>query len=138
MAISTPSPSPEVEVAAKATRRRFSAAEKARILDAYESASEIERAALLRRERIYSSLLSNWRKQRATGAPLASRRGPKANADATEVTRLQKRNALLEQKLAKAEQVIDIQGKVYALLRACAGESADQLELPPWQKGSPK
>ena len=48
-----------------------------------------------------------------------------------------KRNAALEEKLAKANQVIDIQGKVYALLRACAGESADQLDLPPWNKRSP-
>jgi len=38
----------------------------------------------------------------------------------------------------KAQQVIDIQGKVYALLRACAGEGADHLDLPPWQRGSRK
>jgi len=129
---------PNPEVAAKATRRRFSAGEKARILDAYESASEIERAAICRRERIYSSLLSNWRKQRAAGNPLSSRRGPKANPEAPEGARSQKRIVELERKLAKAEQVIDIQGKVYALLRACAGESADHLDLPPWQKGSSK
>ena len=52
------------------------------------------------------------------------------------MTRLQKRNRALEEKLVKAQQVIDIQGKVYALLRACAGESADQLDLPPWNKRS--
>jgi transposase len=127
---------PDSEVTAKATRRRFTAAEKARILDAYEVASDIERAALCRRERIYSSLLSRWRKQRGSGRPLSARRGPKPNPDAVEATRSQKRIAELEQKLAKAEQVIDIQGKVYALLRACAGESADGLDLPPWSKRS--
>ena len=132
----TPVSRPDPEVVAKATRRRFTAAEKARILDAYDAASAIERAALLRRERIYSSHLANWRKQRAAGAPLDAKRGRKADPDATEITRLQKRNAALEQKLAKANQVIDIQGKVYALLRACAGESADQLDLPPWNKRS--
>jgi len=129
---------PDPEVPAKATRRRFTAAEKARILAAYEAAGEIEKAAICRRERVYSSLLSNWRKQRAAGKPLAARRGPRPNLEATETTRLQKRNVELEQKLAKAERVIDIQGKAYALLRACAGESADQLDLPPWQKRSPK
>ena len=129
---------PDPEVPAKASRRRFTAAEKARILDAYDAASAIERAAIIRRERIYSSLLSNWRKQRASGAPLASKRGRKADPDAVEVTRLQKRNAVLEEKLAKANQVIDVQGKVYALLRACAGESAEQLDLPPWNKRSSK
>ena len=133
--ISTP---PDPEVPAKVTRRRFTADEKARILDAYEGASEIERAALCRRERIYSSLLSNWRKQRQSGRALAARRGRKPDLDATELTRLQKRNATLEQQLVKAQQVIDIQGKVYALLRACAGESAEGLDLPPWSKRSPK
>jgi transposase len=129
---------PDPEVPAKATRRRFTAADKARILDAYETASDIEKAAICRRERVYSSLLSNWRKQRASGSPLAARRGPKPNADATVMMRLQKRNAVLEQELVKAGQVIDIQGKVYALLRACAGESADHLDLPPWNKRSQK
>jgi transposase-like protein len=131
------SPKPPVsdtEVPAKVTRRRFTAAEKARILDTYEAASTIERAALLRRERIYSSHLTNWRKQRASGKPLESRRGRKPDPNACELTRLQKQNAALEQKLVKAQQVIDIQGKVYALLRACAGESADGLDLPPWNK----
>ena len=69
---------------------------------------------------------------------MPARRGPKADPENAEIMRLQKQNAALEGKLAKAEQVIDIQGKVYALLRACAGESADQLDLPPWNKRSSK
>jgi transposase-like protein len=133
----TPSPAiPDSEVPAKATRRRFTATEKARILDAYEGASSIERAALLRRERIYSSLLYSWRKQRSSGKALSTRRGPKPDPEAVEATRSQKRILELERKLEKAERVIDIQGKVYALLRACAGESADKLDLPPWNKRS--
>ena len=128
------SPAPDTEVPAKTTRRRFTAAQKARILDAYETASPIERAALCRREHIYSSIISNWRKQRASGVPLANRRGPKPDPEAVEAKRFNKRIAELERKLAKAQQVIDIQGKVYALLRACAGESADHLDLPPWNK----
>jgi transposase len=129
---------PDPEVPAKVTRRRFTAADKARILDAYEAASAIERAAICRRERVYSSLLSNWRKQRSTGKPLAVQRGRKPDPAAVEATHLQKRNAELERRLVKAEQVIEIQGKVYALLRAVAGESADHLDLPPWQKSAPK
>jgi transposase-like protein len=127
---------PNSEVPAKATRRRFTAAEKARLLDAYEGASAIGRAALLRRERIYSSLLYSWRKQRSSGKALSTRRGPKPDPEAAEVTRSQKRIVELERKLEKVERVIDIQGKVYALLRACAGESADKLDLPPWNKRS--
>ena len=72
--MATSPPLPDSEVPAKATRRRFTAAEKARILDAYEAASPIERAAICRRDSIYSSLLTNWRKQSVAGKPLASRR----------------------------------------------------------------
>ncbi len=124
----------ENEVPARVSRRRFTAAEKARILEEYEAASTIERAAICRRERIYSSHISNWRKQRATGKPLEAKRGRKADPQAAEITQLRKKNIELEKRLAKAEQVIDVQGKVYALLRAVAGESADQMDLPPWQK----
>jgi transposase len=77
------SAAPDPEVPAKATRRRFTAVQKARILDAYETASPIERAALCRRENIYSSIISNWRKQRASGIPLANRRGPKPDLEQT-------------------------------------------------------
>jgi transposase len=124
----------ENEVAARVTRRRFTAEQKARILEEYEHASAIEKAAICRREHIYSSHISNWRKQRASGKPLEAKRGRKPEPLAVENTRLRKRTIDLEQRLAKAEQVIDVQGKVYALLRAVAGESADQMDLPPWQK----
>lgn len=125
---------PDPEVPAKATRRRFSAADKARILDEYEDASSIERAALCRREHIYSSHIANWRKQRTAGAPLEAKRGRKPDPQAVEITRLRKANANLEQRLAKAGRVIDIQGKAYALLRSVVGESADEMDLPPWNK----
>jgi transposase len=127
---------PDPEVPAKATRRRFSAADKARILGEYEAASSIERAAICRREHIYSSHIANWRKQRAAGAPLESKRGRKPDPQGVEITKLRKENENLQKRLAKAERVIDIQGKAYALLRALAGESADQMDLPPWQKSS--
>lgn len=125
---------PDPEVPAKATRRRFSAAEKARILDEYAVASSIERAALCRREHIYSSHISSWRKQRASGAPLESKRGAKPDPQALEITHLRKENVNLERRLAKAGRVIDIQGKAYALLRSVVGESADEMDLPPWNK----
>ena len=125
---------PDPEVPAKAKRRRFTAAEKARILAEYEAASAVERASLCRRERIYSSHIAAWRKQRDSGRPLEAKRGRKADPQAVESTRLRKENEKLQERLAKAERVIEIQGKVYALLRAVAGESADQMDLPPWQK----
>jgi transposase len=125
---------PDPEVAAKATRRRFSAADKARILAEYEQASAIERAAICCRERIYSSHIANWRKQRDAGAPLEAKRGRKTDPQGVENTRLRRENEKLQERLAKAERAIAVQGKVYALLRAVAGESADQMDLPPWSK----
>ena len=127
-------PNHDPEVSGRVTRRRFTAAQKARILEEYERGSAVERAALCRRERMYSSLISNWRRQLADGRPLAEKRGRKPDPQSAEITRLRKKEADLEQRLAKAEQVIDVQGKVYALLRSVAGKSADQLDLPPWSK----
>ena len=60
---------------------------------------------------MYSSLLCNWWKQRSSGKPLNARRGRKADPQLVEHTQLQRRYARLEQRLAKAEQAIDIQGK---------------------------
>lgn len=129
--MSIASDSPDPEIPAKATRRKYSNDQKARILDEYEMASSIERASICRREKIYSSTITKWRAQRAAGV---TKRGRKPDPQRVEKSQLEKRCASLEQRLKKAEQVIDIQGKVYELLRACAGESADHLVLPPWQK----
>jgi transposase len=127
---------PDPEVPAKAERRRFTAAQKARILAEYERASTIERAAMCRRERIYSSHISNWRKEQRSGRPLEAQRGRKPDPQVVELTRLRRECESLQKRLAKAERVIDVQGKAYALLRAVAGESADQMDLPPWSKRS--
>jgi transposase len=82
------------EVRPKATRRIFGADEKARILAEYDSASTpLMRASLMRREGVYSSLLSNWRKQLAAGAP--PKRGRPANPDAAEVARLRNESVIL-------------------------------------------
>ena len=68
---------PDPEVPPKATRRRFPAEYKARILAEYEALPDGEKGALLRREGLYSSLISEWRKQAAAGAvdALANKRG---------------------------------------------------------------
>jgi len=114
---------PQTEVIPKAKRRRFSAQYKLRILDEYERATRPgERGALLRREGLYSSNLTAWRRQRdqgQIGALSPKKRGPKPSPDAAlirEVTRLQKENERLERKLKQAELIIDVQKKVSALL----------------------
>jgi transposase len=113
---------PDPEVAAQAKRRSFTADYKQRIL------SEADRAkgtggvgALLRREGLYSSLLTTWRRERASGVRQAlapQKRGPKSKRDPVqeEIQKLQKDNARLTEQLRKAEIVIDVQKKVGALL----------------------
>lgn len=103
-------------------RRKFSAAEKLRIVR--EAAACTERGdieALLRREGIYSSLLAAWRKQLALhgSEALAERkpgRKPKQDAKDRRIAELEKRSARLEEKLALAEKLIDLQKKVSAIL----------------------
>jgi transposase-like protein len=113
---------PNPEVAAQATRRRFTAEYKQRIL------AEADRAknsggvgALLRREGLYSSLLSTWRREREAGVRQAltpQKRGPKSRRDPVqeENQKLHRDNLRLTEQLRKAEIVIDVQKKVAALL----------------------
>jgi transposase-like protein len=118
------------EVRSRSKRRTFSADEKARILAAYEAAaSPLERAALLRREGVYGSLLSNWRKQLATG--VAVKRGRPANPEAGENARLKKENERLRRRLEKSERTVTALGKAHALLQMIACESnADEERSP--------
>jgi len=120
---------PNTEVVAKAKRRRFTAAEKLRLLrevEACQGSGEI--GALLRREGIYSSYLSTWRKQRDLGEldGLAPRkRGPKPDPQAVELARLRHENERLQERLRRAELIIDVQKKVARML----GETIEAPDL---------
>jgi transposase len=114
---------PATEVPEKPVRRRFSAEYKLRILAEADGCTEQGQIGeLLRREGLYSSLLSTWRRQRDEGvlAGLApKRRGRKAkpkNPLADENARLQRENRRLTEKLRQAELIIDVQKKVSEML----------------------
>ena len=111
------------EVRSRARHRAFTADEKARILSEYEAAaSPLERAAMMRRDGVYSSLISKWRKQLVSGeAP--KKRGRPANPQGTELLGLQRENQRLQRRLEKAERTIAALGKAHALLQMIAGES---------------
>jgi transposase-like protein len=107
----------------QARRRQFSTEYKLRILREADACSEPGQVgALLRREGLYSSLLSAWRRQREQGVLKALRpkkRGRKpAPKDATsvEVEQLRKQNARLQQRLEQAELIIEVQKKVSEIL----------------------
>jgi len=70
-----------------------------------------ELGALLRREGLTYTQLSNWRKAQAEGSLTDTPRGPKANPDRATVRRLEAENARLMRKLADAEAIIDAQKK---------------------------
>jgi len=119
---------PEPEVTERATRRTYTAQYKLRILAEYERRDRDGRGALLRREGLYSSLISEWRKQRDTGAlqALGAAPGrPPADTRDQEVARLRRENARLQSDLAKARKVIEVQGKLSALLEQLATGSAE-------------
>ena len=113
-------------------RRTFTAAEKLRILSEVDRAPPGGVGAILRREGLYSSALTDWRKQRDAGAYealKAVKRGPKpAAADplSAEHAELLRENKRLTLRLARAEAVIEIQKKVALLL----GLSIDSGETP--------
>jgi len=122
-AVQARSQDPDPEVAAKARRRRYSAAYKQRILaEADRCTASGEIGALLRREGLYSSLLSRWRIQRENGAQAGlepKKRGPKAqrvDPQAKRIAELERETAQLRRALAKAETIISVQKKLSELL----------------------
>ncbi len=113
---------PKTEVVAKAKRRHFTGAEKLRILREVEACRGTgEIGALLRREGIYSSYLTTWRKQRESReldglAP--QKRGPKPNPEAIELAKLRREHERLKERMRQAELIIDVQKKVAWMLGA--------------------
>lgn len=113
---------PDPEVVPTAKRRSFSKAEKLRILAAADACVPGDIGALLRREGIYSSHLSTWRKQRQLAGEallIERKRGPKVNPVAAQdrlVLELKNEVERLRDKLAKADLIIDVQKKLSILL----------------------
>lgn len=117
---------PDPEVPAKARSRRYSASYKAKILAEYEELDKAGKGALLRREGLYTSLIAAWRTQRDQGAlaALAKPAGrPVAEPRDRENAKLRKENERLAAELEKARRVIEVQGKLSALLGQLATDS---------------
>lgn len=111
------------EVLEKPVRRRFTVEYKSQILAEADACTELGMLGeLLRREGLYSSHLTTWRRQRDEGALAGltpKRRGRKAkpkNPLADEVARLQRENQRLKEQLRQAELIIDVQKKVSEML----------------------
>ncbi|MGH9381888.1 MAG: transposase [Thermoanaerobaculia bacterium] len=120
---------PDPELVERPRRRTFTAAYKLDILRQAEACSAPgEIGALLRREGLYTSHLSAWRKQRDAGAlaALGRPRGrKKPHLLATETARLRRRLERSEAELARARKVIEVQGTVSALLEELLSRGAE-------------
>jgi transposase-like protein len=118
---------PDPEVPERARRRTFTARYKQEILAAYDAAPSGEKGAILRREGLYSSLITEWRRARDAGA-LAGLKQPQGRPAAdprdAQIARLRKEKARLEKELAKARFVTEVQSKLRALLETLS-EGAD-------------
>lgn len=123
---------PEVEVLAKAQRRRFTLEYKRQILaeaDACRRPGEI--GALLRREGLYASHLASWRAARARGelnGTGAKKRGPQAkpaHPDTKRLLQLERENRRLRARAERAEALVELQKKVAALFEQGPTENSE-------------
>ena len=118
---------PDPEVPEKARRRTSTAQYKQEVLATYEAAPDGEKGAILRREGLYSSLITEWRRARDAGAlaGLKQPRGrPAADPRDARIAQLEKDKAKLEKELATSRFVVEVQSKLHALLETIS-ESAD-------------
>jgi len=118
-----PQDPPDPEVSEKASRRRFTAGYKLRILQQADGCTQPgEIGALLRREGLYSSHLVTWRRQREEGllkGLTPKKRGRKKKSvdpSAARIARLEKENRHLKHQLRRAEIIIDAQKKISEIL----------------------
>ena len=120
---------PDPEVPERPTRRRFTASYKVAVLDDLDQATEPgSKGAIIRREGLYSSHITEWRRLRALGGleALGRSRGPRsAHPLVAENERLRDTVGHLEARLTRAEKVIAVQGNVSALLRELSLEGAE-------------
>jgi len=121
------------ELSDRPRRRTFTAQDKLRILSETDRAAETGGiGAILRREGLYSSALTDWRRQRdagAFGALAPAKRGPKTagpNPMAAELARVQRDNARLTLRLKRAEAIIELQKKVAELLGIPLAPNGDE------------
>ena len=116
---------PDTEV--RPPRRVLTAAYKQAVLEELDAAPDGQKGAIVRRENLWSSQIAEWRKQRKNGTLGDSKRGRKGKDPvAIENERLQAENEKLKERLAVAEEIMEAQGKLHALLQQMSAKSASQ------------
>ena len=125
--VSSPDPAP------RPTRRRFTGEYKLAIVAEYDGCTTSgDKGALLRREGLYSSHISEWRKAGNTGALAGltgTPRSTKRTRDQVELEKLRRRNERLERELATTEAALMIMGKAHELLELLSESSGTDRPL---------
>lgn len=121
-------PNPKAE---SRTRRTFTIEYKLSILSQADACKHGELGELLRREKLYSNQLSQWRREFAEGGVDALAKStpgvaPKYSADQKRIIQLEKRIAKLEKELDIKDQCLELQKKVLAMIESVEQESAQQ------------
>ena len=144
--MAVPTPAEAAEMSDQPRRRTFTAQTKLRVLAEIDGATDVGGiGAILRREGLYSSSLTDWRRQRdsgALGALTPAKRGPKPmarNPLALELAQAKRENARLGRRLEHAEAIIEIQKKlrpcwVSRLRRQTATTGHDGRGRRPWRR----
>ncbi len=115
--------------AARPRRRTFTAEYKLAIVAEYDAADAEERGALLRREGLYTSHISEWRKARDRGT-LSGPARKRKSAEQAELDKLRQRNEKLEAELKKTKLALEITGKAHALLELLSESADDETKRP--------
>jgi transposase len=124
-----PTHTPDPEVVPRATRRQFSAAYKRRIVAEADVCTDRGAiGALLRREGLYSSHLTNWRRELAAGTGGEKRRGRPAEPLAAENAQLRRENERLRRELEKTQLIVDAQKKLAEVLGLMGENEAERNE----------
>ncbi len=124
---------PDPEVAPRAKRRTFTAKYKLAVLAEYDQLPSGEKGALLRREGLYSSHIVEWRRARDRGALAglsASRGRPPVDPRDRQIARLEAEKARLAEELDRTRRVVEVQGKLSALLEELSGSANDESTQP--------
>jgi len=117
----------------RAKRRTFSAEYKAATLAEYDAANRDERGVILRRERLYSSHIAEWRKAAdaaadSTGGEAGEDR--RTRAQAREIAQLRARTEKAEAELAQTKAALDLVGKAHALLETLSESTGTAKRSP--------
>ena len=115
---------PVTEVRPNSGRRQFTRTYKLRVLALYDACeAQGEKAALLRREGLYSGYITNWRRQMAKADKKTSRGRPALTSAQREARELRAENERLKMKLERAELALGVQKKLLMLLESCSPET---------------